>query len=359
MQTKITQSFVQNVKPTEKLFWVRDTLVNGFVMSVSYGGKKTFCVDYKRPNGKRATHKIGDATRYTVAEARDTAQQFLASVEKGIDPSEPVKKITFGEFVQDIYEPWVLENRKSGDSTAYILKSNFDFLFDTPLEEITIAQIEKWRTKRKKDGLKAASLNRRITALKAAINWAVKRSVIETNPISKLERMKEVDSVEKVRYLTDEERARLMVALDEREKDIRAARESHCEWREARHLKPAPLLKDEDFADHLKPLVLLSLSTGIRRNSVLSLEWRDINFNDRTILVRADTSKTSKQYYVPMNKIAFDVLFRWKKQAKRSAPTNFVFPSPQTAPVPWWITSRTRTARSFSASKPLTATCFT
>ncbi len=74
----------------------------------------------------------------------------------------------------------------------------------------------------------------------------------------------------------------------------------------------------------------MSLSTGIRRSSVLSLEWRDINFNDRTILVRADTSKTSKQYYVPMNKITLDTLFRWKKQTKRTAPINLVFPSPQT-----------------------------
>ena len=330
MQAKITQTFVQNVKPKEKLFWVRDTLVNGFVMSVSYGGKKTFYVDYKRPSGKRATYKIGDATRYTVAEARDTAQQFLASIEKGIDPSEPVEKVTFGGFIKDIYEPWVLENRKSGNSTAYILKSNFGFLFDTPLEEITIAQIEKWRTKRKKGGLKIASLNRRITSLQAAINWAVQRNIIEANPIAKLERMREVDSVEKTRYLSDPERERLMEALNAREAEIRKARNSHNEWLKTRSLKLATVIVEGEFADHLKPLVLLSLSTGIRRNSLLSLEWRDVNFDDRTILVRADTSKTSKQYYSSMNKIAFDAVSQWKKQVKHTSPGSLVFPSPQT-----------------------------
>jgi site-specific recombinase XerD len=331
VQTKITQSFVQNIKPTGKLFWVRDTLMKGFVISVSYGGKKTYCVDYKRPNGKRATYKIGDVALSTVAEARETAQNFLASIERGIDPTaEPEKKITLGEFVNDVYEPWVLENRRSGSSTVYMLKSNFGFLFDEPLDQITIAQIEKWRGKRKKDGLKTVSINRRITALKAAINWAVKRNIIENNPITKLERLSEEDTVSKVRYLTKEERVRLMAALETREEDIRKGRESHNEYLEVRGLKKLPEINSDLSADHLKPLVLLSLSTGIRRNSLLSLEWRDVNFDEKTIMVRAATSKSGKQYYAPMNKIAFETLTSWHNKAKRTSPGSLVFPSPQT-----------------------------
>jgi site-specific recombinase XerD len=328
MQAKLTQTIVQNAKPADKLYWIRDTLVNGFVMSVSYGGKKTYCVDYRKPNGKRATYKIGDAMRYTVAEAREEAQKFLSSVEKGVDPSERVKKITLGAFIKNSYEPWVLEYRKSGDATLHFLKSNFDFLFDTPLEEITIDQIDKWRVKRKKDGLKNASINRCITSLKAAINWAVKRNIIEANPLVKLERMREEDSVQKVRYLTDEEKERLMAALNEREIEIRRG-ESHNDWLDTRHRSLMPGFEGKDFADHLKPIVLLSLSTGIRRNSILSLKWGDINFDDRTILLRADSAKSGKQCYVPMNKVALDTLFQWKNQLKHTAPNDLVFPSPK------------------------------
>jgi site-specific recombinase XerD len=326
MLTKITQTVVQNARPLEKLYWIRDTLVNGFVMSVSYGGKKTFCVDYRRPNGKRGTYKIGDAARYNVAEAREAAQQFLASIERGEDPTSPEKKLTLGAFVNDIYAPWVIENRKSGDSTVSIIKSNFKFLFDTPLDEITIAQIEQWRSKRKKSGLKDTSINRIITALKAAINWASKRNIIETNPITKLERLSEEDSDTKVRYLTKEERTRLIDALDAREKKIKKGYESHNEWRKIRGMEAAPPLK----ADYLKPIVLLSLSTGIRRNSLLSLEWRDVNFDEKTIMVRAATSKSGKQNYVPMNRVAFDTLSSWRDKAQRTAPDNLIFPSPKT-----------------------------
>lgn len=198
------------------------------------------------------------------------------------------------------------------------------------MEEITIAQIEQWRSKKKKAGLKSSSINREIAALKAAINWAVKRSIIETNPLAKVERLSETDSVSKVRYLTSSERTSLMEAIDAREEEIRCGRYSHNKWLDDRGLSPMPEIGEGDFADHMKPLILLSLSTGIRRGSLFSLEWRDINFADKTIMIRAATSKSGKQYYVPLNKVAFDTLSCWHRQSKHTAPGNLVFPSPKT-----------------------------
>ena len=146
---KLTLTVVQDAEPAEKLYWIRDTLVNGFILSVSYGGKKTYCVDYRRLNGKRATYKIGDATRYTVAEAREAAQKFLASIERGEDPTAPSNSaITLGDFINGIYEPWVLEHRKSGKLTVTMIKSSFGYLFDTPMDNITVATIEQWRMKK-------------------------------------------------------------------------------------------------------------------------------------------------------------------------------------------------------------------
>jgi integrase len=331
MQTKITQTVVQNIKPEKKLFWVRDTLIKGFVMSVSYGGKKTYCVDYKHENGKRATYKIGDATLITVAEAREAAREFLASVERGEDPTNPEKPLALGDFLKDKYEKWVLDNRKSGGMTIAMIKSNFGFLYDTPLEEITVGKVEEWRTdKKRKHGVKASSLNRMVTSLKAAINWAVKRDIIKDNPLAKLEPLPERDSVKKVRYLTDSERERLMNALDKREKAMRDGRDSHNEWLVDRELKTRPRIRDDVFADYLKPIVILALSTGIRRNSLLSLEWGDVNFADRTILVRAATAKNDKEYYVPMSDLVFETLKIWRKQSKRTELGNLVFSSPKT-----------------------------
>jgi site-specific recombinase XerD len=330
MQAKITQSLVQNIEPQDKVFRVNDTIMKGFSLIVRPSGKKTWIVDFRKPDGSRTDYKIGTANVFTVAEAREEARKFLNAVERGIDPTAPSDILTFGAFVNGMYEEWVSDHRKSAQSTLYILKSNFEFLFNTPLNEITIAQVEQWRSQRKKQGLKSSSLNRRITALKAAINWAVKRSIIENHPLAKLERLSERDSDTKVRYLTDEERERLMATLDTREDEMKLARDSHNDWLKTRKFESKQTLKSKEFADHLKPIVLLSLSTGIRQNSMFSLEWGDINFTERNIMVRAATSKNEKGYYVPLNDLAFETISLWKEQSKHTSPGSLVFPSPQT-----------------------------
>jgi integrase len=112
--------------------------------------------------------------------------------------------------------------------------------------------------------------------------------------LAKLEKLSERDSDNKVRYLTDDERKRLLAALDAREQDMRDGRDNHILWSKSRKLPLAPVMKDTEFADHLKPIILLSLSTGIRRNAMFSLEWRDVNFTDKTIMARAATSKNDR-----------------------------------------------------------------
>jgi integrase len=110
---------------------------------------------------------------------------------------------------------------------------------------------------------------------------------------------------------------------------MRRARASHGEFNETREYEPVRQFGEGEFTDHLKPTVLLSLSTGILRDSILSLEWRDVSFADKTILVCAATSKSGKQYYAPMNRLVFDTLTRWHGQSKHTAPGSLVFPSPQ------------------------------
>jgi site-specific recombinase XerD len=333
MQAKITQSLVQNIEPQNKVFKVNDVIMKGFALIVRPSGKKTWVVDYRKPDGSRTDYKIGAANVFTVAEAREEARKFLSAVVRGIDPTAPSGVLTFGEFIKDKYEGWAMDNLKAPEATLYILASNFGFLNDTPLDQITIDQVEQWRSRRKKDGLKSSSLNRRITALKAAINWAVKRNIIENHPLARLEKLSERDSDNKVRYLTSEEREHLMAALDAREEEMRRARTNHAEFNETREYEPIRQFKEGEFVDHLKPIILLSLSTGIRRTAMLSLEWGDVNFTDRTIMVRAATSKNDRMYYVPMNALAFDTISRWRGQSRHTSPGSLVFPSPQTGKV--------------------------
>ncbi|MDL2263695.1 site-specific integrase [Synergistaceae bacterium OttesenSCG-928-I11] len=331
MQYKLTQSYVQNLKPKSEPYRVRDTVIKGLMVIVNAGGKKSYFLDYNRLNGKKSMYRIGDATLFTVAEARDMARNFLADLSTGKDPTDLSEILTLRQLVENIYGPWLLDNRKAGKGTLEMIKFNFEFLFDKPIDKITIAHIEQWRTQRKKkDGVKSSSLNRVIGALQTALNWAIKRGMLENNPLAKLERLTESDTVTKVRYLTEAERGRLMKTLNDREIELRKARESHNRWCKERDLPLWPVYRDNQFVDHMQPLILMSLYTGIRKNSMLSLIWDDINFEDKMILVRAATAKNEKQYYVPMNEVVFRLLTTWKNQSKRTSANDLVFPSPKT-----------------------------
>jgi integrase len=326
-QAKLTQTYVQSLQPSPKRQIFRDITILGLVLFVEPSGKKTWYVDYTRPNGKRTYHKIGQAELFTVMQARDIAQKFLASVKLGNDPVEvkEVKKerITLKQLISDHYSPWVVENRRSGKETVDILNRAFGDFMDWPVEEISMLTVEQWRTKtRREKGLKASSLNRRITALKALLNWAVKRGIIEANPMGQLERLREEDSNTKVRYLSPEEKERLFAALDEREKLIQDAREK----------SNLPDLSESAFADYLKPMIIVSLNTGIRKGSLFQLRWSDIDFQEGILTIQPSAEKSSKLLHIPMNEELEETLKTWQQQT-RGKGDDLVFPSPKTGKV--------------------------
>jgi integrase len=146
--------------------------------------------------------------------------------------------------------------------------------------------------------------------------------------MNKVKHLPERDSRKIIRYLTDEERSRLLNALDEREKEMRQGRQNHNEWLDERGLeKRSP---HKHFTDHLKPMILLSLSTGIRKGTLFGLEWRDVNFKEKILTLREEIEKSDKTRYMFLNDTAYDVLYKWKEQSIKTGPNALIFPSPQT-----------------------------
>lgn len=85
-----------------------------------------------------------------------------------------------------------------------------------------------------------------------------------------------------------------------------------------------PSLAILPFTDHLKPLVLVSLNTGMRRGEIFNLKWSAVNIDTKTITVRGETTKTNDTRHIPMNREALSTLTDWKKQSNES---QYVFPS--------------------------------
>jgi len=132
------------------------------------------------------------------------------------------------------------------------------------------------------------------------------------------------------RYLSAEEEMNLRYALDQREKQLREVRRHYNTWNEERGYPLYPDLTFCAFADHLMPLVLLAMNTGLRRGELFHLAWHSISFEHRLLTVRGEHAKSGQSRHVPLNEEALSVLQRWKHQQPDS---HYVFPGQNGKPL--------------------------
>jgi integrase len=332
MSKHLTQSYVSSLNPDpDKPIWITDDEVKNLKLYVGTSGAKVWYLYYRDQNGKKASKKLGSFDVLTVAQARDMAKEVGGRVLRGenVKKERPTPKLTYGDFLRGFYEEWVTANRRTGQETMQILNSTFGFLMQQPIEDLSVLELEQWRTKRINEGRKAATINRLTVALKASLNWAVQNDITKENPIARLRPLREDDSDKKVRYLSPEERERLYAALDAREARKKEERDRYNLWSVERKKPLLPDLKKCAFVDHLKPMVIVSLNTGIRQGSLFQLRWNDIDFREGNLTVRATTEKTGKLLHIPMNDAVVEVLNAWRRQT-RGEDSGLVFPSPKT-----------------------------
>ncbi len=117
-----------------------------------------------------------------------------------------------------------------------------------------------------------------------------------------------------MRFLADDEEKRLRAALAKRDREGISGRVRGNKWRTARGYELLPTMPAGGFVDHLTPMALIALNTGLRRGELTSLHWSDIDLEAKRLLVRAAAAKGLKSRYVPLNTEATTILTRWRKQ---------------------------------------------
>ena len=115
----------------------------------------------------------------------------------------------------------------------------------------------------------------------------------------------------------------LRAALACRDDRVKQARERGNAWRQERGYPAMPSIAQHTYADHLTPMVLLSLNTGLRRGEVFNLTWDHVNFQTRILTVDGKGTKTRQTRHIPLNDEALAVLRAWRAQ---STSEGFVFP---------------------------------
>lgn len=322
MKAAINNTLLKNLPEGEDLD-IYDTKLIGFALRLRKSGRHSWRVNYAR--GKWYT--LGRISDLKPAEAREQAQAILGDHAKGKDVGAArrrAKAATFKEYLSNVYIPWVKANRKDGAATAARLKACFEQEMGAKrLHEITPWLVEKWRTKRRKAGKAPSTINRDLNALKTALSRAVEWHYVDRHPLAGTKPLK-VDDNENPRYLSDEEETRLRDALEAREEQARCERENANAWREKRGYPLMPDLHAVPFVDHMRPLVLLALNTGMRRGELFNLKWTDVDLNSSLVTVRGSGAKSGKTRHIPLNDEANQVFKDWQETTDREA--GLVFP---------------------------------
>ncbi len=337
MPLKLTKSAVDSLEAKDKPYDVFDSQIKGFLVRTHPSSKKVFYYSYRNSARKRNRVMIGAlGSSITVQQARDKALDYASQVSQGHDVQKEKSKArqdavemqdrTLGRFLDDHYEHWVITNQKSGQETVRCIRSYFKHLLSTPLPDISHVLIDKWRTQKLKDGLQPSTINRRVTLLRGLLSRAVEWEVIHEHPFKKLKDLK-IDKRPKVRYLSDDENRRLIDVLQERDEEIKQARERGNQHRQERGYELLPSLLDWRYGDRMTPMVLLSLKTGMRKGEVFDLRWQDINYDTQQVTVMGTISKSSNTRHIPLNSTAIDTLKTWQKQAPATEPNDRVFPA--------------------------------
>ncbi|NIP32282.1 MAG: tyrosine-type recombinase/integrase, partial [Candidatus Dadabacteria bacterium] len=233
------------------------------------GNKREYWyIDYV-VKGKRKWESVGKVGQVTKADARKLLAVRKTEVLQG-KFNNPKKTVmpTFTEFAEEYIE-YAKENKKSWDRDERSLKFLLPHFGRYFLDDISPILIEKYKLNRKSD-VSARTVNIELALLKSMFNLAIKWDRCQTNPVRMVNFYKEEPF--KINVLREDEEHKLL----------------------------------EASSDHLKPILITALNTGMRYSEITNLCWRDVNLEEEYIHITK--SKSGKSRQIPINNKLKDTL---------------------------------------------------
>lgn len=285
MKIKLTQSFISSaICPADKLrIEYCDTELSGLYLLVSPSGNApSYFLRYKDRNGKSCHQKIGRSSDISLADARKQARTLKAEITaNGRDPraEEKARKavLTLDELWLE-YKKFAKSRKRSfaRDEQLWRLRLQPEF-GRLRLNQISRHQAQSFHAAMREEGLlSASSVDHHLKLLRRMLNLAVEWSMLEKNPVSRIQLLNEDNKVE--HYLNDGELERLFDVLQNDDN------------------RPVCLI------------ALLLISTGCRLNEVLSARWQQVDRVNRVLRVEAINSKSKRVRSIPLNDSALDVI---------------------------------------------------
>jgi len=208
---------------------------------------------------------------------------------------KPEKELTLFQGIKDYLD--AAEKNRTERKVFAIDRIVEYFGESTPLENISVLQIRKYRDHRLAHGVTNATVNIEVSTLSGVFRVQVENRVLEFNPCSMISR------------------------LPETQRDV------YISWDEFQQMLEA--------AGWLKPIIKILYYTGMRPSEVFDLDWKEVDFSRRMIVLPPTRTKEGKNLNqkilrdkrVPMRREVYELLWAMRHESGDNVITlsGFVF----------------------------------
>lgn len=249
-------------------------------MSRVFKRKNAWWIDYKSPLGKRVRRKVGKSKK--MAQMVLNEMELKIAQHKFLGIVEP-KKVFFDNLAKQYLEySQTNKSERTFINDKSIVKKLLKQFRSKIVGDITLLDVERYKSRRIKE-VSGSRVNREIACLKHMFNMAINWNYLRENQIGSVKLFKEPPA--RLRYLNDDEIDTLL---------------SCC-------------------AEHLRPIVIMALNTGMRKSEILNLKWQDIDLKNCLIIIKK--TKNNEIRIIPTN----DTLYRELRSINREPGNRYVF----------------------------------
>lgn len=301
---ELNEDFVKSVTTQKTQERFQDKKVDGLVLKVTQTSKNYYLIKTITipGQGKRQIEKrIGKVGAISLSAARERAKKVLAEyITQNSDPlfAYTTQKTDRRKLptLEEVYQKWLIRYAKQKNTSRYEnLKNGYSVLarhygrVDEKGKKITLARglaelkineidekkISIWqRDLLEAVGLKPSSINRVCLELKRLIDFAVSEGLVDDafRPPN-IQKLSEREIDPRKDFFDKIEIEKLLKGIDRYVEE-----EKHGKY---------------DMG-YIRDIMLFMLYTGFRPSSVCGLEWRDIDFQNNVITLRAANIKTKR-----------------------------------------------------------------
>jgi len=232
----------------------------------SYERGQVWYIDYSF-NGRRYRKAVGTSKRMAELALKNIEVKIAKGEFLGVQEE---KRMTFDELGTEYLRFSKANKRPQVYRRDRVMINNLLKVFSgKEINDISVHDLEQYKMQRK-NAVTVSTVNRELTCIKHMYNKAVEWEFTRYNQLKSVKRFKEPPG--RLRYLSEDEIEQLV----------------------------------QQCTDHLKPIVVMALNTGMRKSEILNLSWNNVDMESKVITIRR--SKNNETRIVPINDTLYEML---------------------------------------------------